>query len=341
MGTKYRVLDHEDRRVIEALYNKGIRVSEIAKELRVHRSTIYRELKRGMYMHTNEEYIDVPKYSCDIAQQKSDFLNSGRGKTIKLAYDYELASFIEHMIADKGFSPEATLLYIKEHNLKFDTTLSFKTIYRYIDQGVFYRLTNKTLRSKGKRKMHPIRRQKRASAGTSIKFRPKEIDFRKTFGHWEMDTVKGNRGSKGCILVLSERKTRYELMVKLTDQSSKSVVSALDKLNERLGDNFSKIFKTITVDNGVEFSDVRGISKNKRTYVYYCHAYCSCERGTNENINRMIRWHIPKGSNLDKYSQEDFDSIEDWINHYPRGIFNGRCSADLFQEELASLNLSF
>lgn len=95
----------------------------------------------------------------------------------------------------------------------------------------------------------------------------------------------------------------------------------------------------ITVDNGTEFADCEGIEKKdkkgkKRTEVYYCHPYCSAERGSNENQNRMIRRHIPKGTNFDRKTKKDIQKVEDWLNNYPRPMFDGRSSQELYEEEM-------
>ena len=113
-------------------------------------------------------------------------------------------------------------------------------------------------------------------------------------------------------------------------------------LERKWGDMFYKIFRSITVDNGVEFSDYEGLERSalkegKRTFVFYCHPYSSWERGTNENNNRLIRRHIPKGVDFDDTTDEEIAYIEDWINNYPRGIFEFKTSAELFEEELQKL----
>lgn len=166
---------------------------------------------------------------------------------------------------------------------------------------------------------------------------------REIFGHWEMDTVKGKRGvTKSCLLALTERKTRDEIIIKLKDQGATSVVKELDRLERKYGDMFYKIFRSITVDNGVEFADHEGLEKSalkegKRTSIFYCHPYSSWERGTNENNNRLIRRHIPKGVDFDDTTDEDIAYVEKWINNYPRGIFNHKTSAEVFEEEVRKL----
>lgn len=74
-----------------------------------------------------------------------------------------------------------------------------------------------------------------------------------------------------------------------------------------------------------------------RTKVYYCHPYSSWERGTNENTNRMVRRQAPKGTSFDNMTVEEVQRIEDWVNHYPRRMFEYGTSAELFEEELTQL----
>lgn len=107
-----------------------------------------------------------------------------------------------------------------------------------------------------------------------------------------MDTVKGKRGkSKNSLLVLTERKTRDEIVMKLPEHTAAAVVNALDVIERKWGDMFKQVFKTITMDNGSEFADCEGIERSalgagSRTKTYYCHPYSSYERGSNEVTNK-------------------------------------------------------
>ena len=187
--------------------------------------------------------------------------------------------------------------------------------------------------------------QKRVQAGDSISQRPDYIDTREEFGHWEMDTVVGPQGkSKKVMLVLTERKTRKEIVYLMQDRKAQTVVKALNTIERSYGERlFRNVFKTITVDNGVEFSDAEGLErsrrnkKKKRTKVYYCHPYSSCERGSNENANRLIRRHIPKGVNFDKKRQSEIKEIETWINNYPRKLFGYNTAEEQFVYEMEKL----
>lgn len=346
MGKLFKHLSQNDRIKMETMLNSGHKVVEVAEYLHVHRSTIYREIKRGEYTHRNSDYTEETRYSSDLGQKNHDWNAQGKGRNIKIGNDRPLAEYIEEKIIEDKYSPEAALAAAAESDIEFTTSISVRTLYRYIDKGIFLKLTNKDLPVKGKRKKHNkrVKVQKRASAGESIENRPDEVKNREIFGHWEMDTVKGKQGvTKSCMLVLTERKTRDEIIVKLPDQKAASVVEAIDRLERKWGDMFTKVFRSITVDNGVEFSDYEGLERSvlhegeKRTFTFYCHPYSSWERGSNENNNRLIRRHIPKGEDFDEKQDRDIEYIENWINNYPRGIFGFKTSAQLFEEEIRNL----
>ena len=343
-------LTRADRIKIEALLKEGLSKAKIAKHLGVHRSTIYNELKRGEYEHRNSDWTTEIRYSPDIAQEKAEENLKVRGTQLKIGNDIAYANYIEEKIVNEDYSPAAVLGELKAQGREgeFNTTVCVATLYSYIDKGVFLKLTNKDLpvKKNKKRGYKKVRKQQaRAAAGDSIEKRPEEIDQREEFGHWEMDSVIGKRGvSKNVLLVLTERKTRDEIIFKLPDHTDEAVVAALDKLERRYGaDMFKQIFKTITVDNGSEFADVNGLERSileegeKRTHLYYCHPYSSWERGTNEVTNKMVRRKVPKGTNFDDKTDEEIEEIASWINGYPRRIHGYRSAGELFTEELEKL----
>lgn len=342
----FKHLSMASRLKIEALLKVGIEKKEIARQIGVHLSTIYRELKRGRYKHTNTDLTEEERYSPDIAHNKYKLSLKEKGPDLKIGNDRELAEHIESKIADDGYSPEAVLLEIASRGLDFRTKISKTTLYSYIDKGIFLRITNKSLPAKGIRrnKTKKVRTQARANAGTSIEKRPPYIDNREEFGHWEMDSVIGKKGeSKHSLLVLTERKTRLEIICLLYEHTTEQVCGRLDQLERKWGEHFKEIFKTITVDNGSEFADWKRMTKSvlksgeDRTKIYYCHPYCSFERGSNENQNKLVRRKIPKGTNFDDKSEEDIQWVEDWINDYPRKLFDGKNASYMFKIELEKI----
>ncbi len=345
MNTKgFKHLTYTKRLQLEAFRRAKIPVIEIARNLGVCRSTIYNELKRGHYMHLNsDKWIEEPRYSPELAEEKYRSHLKDKGGELKIGNDYALVDFIEDKIINERYSPQAVLGYIKDNDLNFNTTIKSKnTIYSYIRKGVFYSLEMKNLPLYKTHKRKREKVGKRPPKGKSIEQRPKEISKRVTFGNWEMDCVCGS--TRSALLTFVERMTRMTFVVLLPNKMTETVVKTLDNLERTFGTDFSKIFKSITVDNGVEFSDVKGMErsingKDKRTQFYYCHPYCSCERGTNERLNREIRRWLPKGTNFEDYTQEEINRVARWVNDYPREIFNFKSSRKVFDKQLSILNL--
>lgn len=332
---KGKHLNYEKRIKIETLSKLGLKSDAIAKQIGCSGRTVRRELAKGKVELLNSDYTTRIEYSAEIGQQKHDYNATAKGPSLKIANDYELANEIERLIIEEKYSPYAAAQEIKENSHKYKTTICYKTIYNYIDADLFPNLTNKHLPVKKngkKRNYDKIRTATNNSKGTSISERDKTIDTREEYGHWEMDTVVGKKGTSEVLLVLSERKIRQELIFKLKAKSQYCVVRELDKLERKLGSKkFRETFKTITCDNGCENLDFEGIersvlTKQPRTKVYYAHPYSAWERGTNENTNKLIRRFIPKGADISQFSHERIKMIEHWINNYPRKIFNGASS---------------
>ena len=347
----FQHLTKTQRLQLETLLSAKHTKKEIAQVLGVHLSTIYRELRRGEYQHKINIYDKiyggkigekfVTRYSSDKAHERYRINLKNKGADIKLGKDYAYAEYLERKVIDEKLSPSAVLGEIKRKGLKFNTTISVNTFYKYIEKGYFSRLELKHLPMKEKRQKQRKRGVvvKRAPRGISIEKRPIEILERKTFGHWEMDCLCGT--TLHTFLVLTERLTRKELIFPMARQTAGNVVACLDALERSYGNMFSLVFKSITMDNGAEFSDVAGIERSvftgKRTTTYYSHPYCSSERGTNERLNREIRRLVPKGTDLGKYTVADVKEIERWVNAYPRQVLGFATSEELFSQQLRCL----
>lgn len=340
---RYRHLTRTDRLRLEGMLLAGMGCSAIAKELGVHRSTVYYEKKKGEYVHRNSDWTEEVRYSADLADMRTRQNETGKGPQLKIGNDRKLAEYIEKRISVDRYSPAAVLGEIKAKRLKFSVTIhSPNTIYSYIDKGIFLTLTNKDLpiRGKKKRAYNKVKPIKRAPRGESIEQRPVVVRDRTSFGHWEMDTVVSARPSNKALLVLTERLTRREIIRLLPDKTTASVIRALDQIELGMGGGFNDLFKTITCDNGTEFSDAAGIERSvyggSRTKTYFCHPYSSYERGSNENANKLIRRWQPKGSNFDDITEAQVQFIEDWMNKYPRKLHKWSTAEDEFQECLHS-----
>lgn len=345
-GTKNLTLTK--RRELENYLKAGLPKRRIAELLGVCLATVYNELKRGkctqkVYGYTDyygeKHYKEVIAYSADIAEYKYRLNQSSHGAPLKIGNDFELVREIERRVIDDKISPCAALGRIKREKA-CRTVISKTTLYRYIRAGyIFTRITMKDVRLK--RRRYKKATIKRPPKGSSIEQRPAEISARDTFGHWEMDCVIGKQGTKQTILAFTERLTRFEIVYKMPDHKAATVVRYVNKLEKRYGKHFRRLFKSITVDNGVEFSDFKGLEKSiyggKRTSIYYCHPYTSCERGSNERLNRELRRLIPKGTDLSGVSDQRIKAVETWLNDYPREIFGYATSAEKFAEQLQAI----
>ena len=169
----------------------------------------------------------------------------------------------------------------------------------------------------------------------SIEERPKEINNRKEFGHWECDLVLGQKTRDDQVLsTLSERMSREFLIMRIPDKTAASVMSAFQSLRSQYSEHWNEIFKTITTDNGSEFADLSDLEKVSNTLVYYAHPYTSCDKGTVERHNGLIRRFIPKGDYINNYSLQEIIDIETWCNSLPRKILTYHTPDEIFEKEL-------
>ena len=345
---KYRSSHHftyADRIRLETMYNNGMSVKDISKRLPYCYQSIYREIKRGLYQHKNSDWTYSTKYSADIANRKATYNATAKGRLPKLGNDYAFVKCIEKLILKDGYSPAAALAYIRRNRLSFRTNVCLRTLYNYIDQGYFLHISMKNLpfRGKRKRKQKTSRACKRVARGTSIEERPNNILSRQEFGHWELDTIIGKREKGQTLLVFTERKTRYELIFRSPNKTALSTINCLNSIEKALGKDFKKVFRTITVDNGTEFSKYEHMEASNydglRTKIYYCHPFASGERGSNEKNNQMIRRKIPKGIRIETITDAEIKATAEWINNYPRALFNYSTSNELLQKELAKIGV--
>ncbi|MCM1305879.1 MAG: IS30 family transposase [Bacteroides sp.] len=332
-GTKN--LTYTQRLQLEAYLRAKLSKKEIAEKLGVCLATVYNELKRGSYQHLDgQTWKYETRYSPNKAQDLCDMNSHSKGAPLKIGNDYEFVRYVEKRVLVDKLSPCAVLGEIKRKGLPFQTQISKTTLYRYIEMGLFYNIDLQDLPLKSRPKKHKRTTiAKSAPKGISIENRPNDINARDSFGHWEMDCVVG--ASKTTLLVLSERLTRKEIIMQMPNKKTESVIRCLNILERRYGKMFRQVFRSITVDNGTEFSDCigleRSIYRGKRTIMYYCHPYSSYERGTNERLNREIRRLLPKGVDLAKFTKEEIQAVEDWVNNYPRQVLDFATSNELFK----------
>ena len=236
----------------------------------------------------------------------------------------KLIKEVNRLLKEEGKSPDIVAYKIRE-NKTFNVKVSTNTIYDGIRKGYLEVSTKDRKRMKDKSRRCRVERNKipESKKDRSIELRPDYINNRVEFGHFEMDLVLGKQGKdKQCLLTLTERMTRFEIVIKLNHKSSSEVIRAVKSIKEHLNVYSSEIFKSITTDNGSEFSRYEEIEEILGTMIYFCHPGASYEKGTNERHNGMLREYIPKGSDISKYSAEDLDRIVSKLNDLERKKLN-------------------
>ena len=323
MAKKQHYMTYEERIQLETLLRHHISISEIARELGFSRQTIYREIKRGTYVHTGK-FKDYLRYSAQKGQIIHEQRQENKGCPLKIGKDIAYANFLEAKILQEHYSPAAALAEARKAG--FHTEISVGTLYNYITMGLFVTLEDKHLLEKTSRKPRKKREEPKVPHPTlpSIEDRPKIIGQRSEPGHWEMDLVVGPQESKPCLLTLTERLTRKEIITLLPDRRAVTIRRAIDRI-ERQTVGFKQKFKSITTDNGSEFMEYELLikscrSKGQRFEVYYCHSYAAWEKGGVENHNRMIRRFFPKGTDFSKVTKKQVAAVQNWMNNYPRKV---------------------
>ena len=318
-----------ERAKIETYLGLGYSKTKIAQLIGVSRRTIQREIKRGWVEGLQKSDLSLyDAYSAQKAQRKYNDSQRKKEGNLKIDKNFELINFLEKsMLIDKN-SPYVALENAKKKRL--NVNISLKTLYNYIHKELFINFTKKDMcYKKSKRKKLLKEKEIRKQGGKSIEQRSATVNNREEIGHFEMDTVVGRRGTSSCLLVLTDRKSRLEIIRKLKSKTIKEVVRAVKNIIKE----YPELIKTITSDNGSEFMNAEAIEELGIEY-FYAHSYCSGERGSNENNNKLIRRYIKKGIDISGISEEEIKKIEEWMNSYPRKLFNGKSSLEVYTKEL-------
>ena len=180
-----------------------------------------------------------------------------------------------------------------------------KTLYGYADLGLL-NIRNIDLPEKLHRSPKTARvRENKRVLGRSIEERLASIEDRTEFGHWEANLVIGSKsGNDDALLTMIERKTREYWMIRIPGRDPNGVMKALREVRSQYDEHWDDVFKTITTDNGSEFSLLSGLEDLSNTLVYFAHPYTSCEKGSVERHNVLIRRFIPKGCRIDSLTNE-------------------------------------
>jgi IS30 family transposase len=348
---KGKHLTLEERKIIERMWRLGKSVKEIAELLGRDKTTIRREIQRGTVFLLKEntnynkspecpEFIEVGVYRYDVGQRvykENREKCRYEGKKTKCE---SLVKYVEEKVKGEGkkkLSPDEAIGYARVNNLFPGQYISTKTFYRWIYEGVVNVNILDLLRKAGlKSRKESNSNEHKKKLGKSIELRPNIVDGREEFGHWEGDLIVG-ANKESYLLTLVERKYRVCFIFKIENRESIHVVKVIDMLEEKYGKHFKDIFKTITFDNGSEFSDSVRMERDGRIDVYYAHPYSSYERGSNENLNGIVRRFYPKGSCFKDLTERDIEEVVNFINSMPRKILGYKTSMELWEMEINAI----
>ncbi len=326
MGQHYSHLTVRQREGLAKMYYEGRSLAEIAKALGRDKSTISRELSRN---GSAKGHL----YSPCRAQVRSEERRSKASRRPRIN-DERIRSYIREKLA-LGWSPEiiAGRLPLEHPRLR----VSHEAIYQYVyDRRTKDRkdLIQLLRRAHRKRKAKGIGRKVRKTKIPNripIEARPQEVASRRSYGHWEGDTMESQK-SPPVLNSLTERKSRLLMLTKLERKVAAETKRAIVG---RLGGLPAELRKTITLDNGTENTLHEEITAEIGAICYFAKPYASWQRGTNEQTNGMVRWYLPRGTDFRNISNEQIAEIESRINNRPRKCLKYKTPLEVFTQVVA------
>ena len=313
----YKHLSQAERYQIHALMKAGHDQSQIAKLLDRHKSTISRELSRNTGSRGYR-----PKQACEICANRAQ--NSRNAPTVE-PWVREAACALLCI----QWSPE---------QIASQLPISHETVYQhvYADKAQGGTLWKHLRCQKQKRKRYASGRDRRGQIPNRrpLSERPLHIEARRQVGHWECDTVIG-ASHKGAVVTMVERKSGYAVMTKVEKKTSELVSSAIvDKLQP-----LAARVKTLTFDNGKEFAGHAHIDQQLQSTAYFARPFASWERGSNENLNGLLRQYVPKKRAMSTVSDEEIRMIQNRLNNRPRKRLGFKTPAEVFHQSLKRVAL--
>lgn len=323
----YNHFSQNERFFIDTAYNaehKSIR--EIAKSLGKSPSSVSREIKRNL---VNGDYVYL------IAENKA-IERSWHNHSMYLTKYKKFTELFIRYYDKRTFGVYPTMHLIKS-KYPWVKRPSNRQVFRWIKSNRWVVDRSNRLRqqyNKGGKRKNGFWSNIYSRYVQPFWVRPKEIDSRRTFGHWELDLIIGKKsnGYKN-IITLNERKTRMLFTSFVWTKLPWKVSSAIWKLIK----NNELPVKSITIDNGVEFEKIALVGKWAKCIIYKCESFASFQRGSNENLNGLIRRYWKKGTDFNDYDDNHLQEITKKINDMPRAIFKFKSSSQMYEKEKAAL----
>ena len=323
----------EDRGAIQSLHRMGFSLRKIAEEVNCSPGTVLNELRRGTAVRKSCRGRN-PTYKARSGQRvyETNRMRCHRKRRFEQCQDF--IKWMENKVKVDKWSIDACVGYARRTGLfsRHETGCT-STWYTAIRKKhiCIEPLDLPEMMRRRKRTYHKT--QKSRCLGRSIETRPSAVSERTEFGHWEIDTVLGKKGKDSVILTLIEKKTSNNISIYLENKTSESVQSAFQSLIDLYGPSFNEVFKSITSDNGTEFSRLSEL-ESIGTKIYFSHPYSAWERGQNEKYNGMLRRYIPKGVPISNFTYDEVACIGDYLNALPRRSLGYRTPEEMFEAAL-------
>lgn len=327
---KYKHLGQLKRDRIQSLLDNGHKQKEIAKVLGVDKSTISREIKRNRRKKRKKGgTVDGP-YEATVADHKAYLRRKyAKYQGKKINEDKQLREYIIEKLG-KYWSPDeisGRMEFEKQSFYASKTAIYdwlYKSWYGWFLCPYLYsqrRKPRKRREKKTKRTMIPSR--------VSIHLRPNGANNRTRYGHYEGDTIVSGKKhhSKKSLTVVYERKAKYVGIRKIDNLkpalNNQAIISMSDRLNR---------FKSLTLDNGIENIEHEELKEQLYIKTYFCDPYSSWQKPGVENINKAIRRFVPKGSDINNYSEEYIANVAGILNNKPRKSLGYKTPLEVMME---------
>ena len=316
----YRHLGSDDRIQIQVLTKRGVSDAEIARELKVHRSTVGRERRRNK---VDGKYYYHQAQACAERRQRER-----RRRAAKLTP--AVVAFVEEKLRI-GWSPEQIGGWLKHRQTEL-ASVSYERIYWHVwrnkvDGGDLYR----HLRRGGRRyrrfgsRFDFTRRKAPVSGRVDIGQRPAIVEEKSRVGDWELDTIVGSQ-RKGALVSMVERGSKLVRLALVAESKSEIVAAAIER---SLAKDIDKVL-TLTMDNGAEFARHKLFGATLDADTFFAKPYHAWERGLNEHTNGLVREYFPKSTNFTTISQDQVQRVEELLNNRPRAVLAFRTPLEVF-----------
>ena len=316
----------EDREVLAQMHLQGHTQQQIAQILGKSQSAISRELKRNAV--NDGQYRPVQAHRLAIHRR--------RGAMVRRPRKLQQPKLLEAVQAGlkQFWSPQQIAGRLARR--KRARHVSHETIYRWIwqqkRQGQSWHTYLRQAHRKHKRRLRGmLDKRGKIPDRTFIDKRPAAVETRRSFGHWEADTLVG-KNHKGGVATHVERKSRYLVMAPLPVRDHRKLVKASEQAFARHDQHLRLPRKSETLDNGPEFWSHKELGRALGLDVYFARPHHPWERGSNEQVNGLIRQFLPKGSDLVNLSLKRIRRIENLLNNRPRKTLGYRTPIEVLRK---------